>query len=50
MIVDTGYSLIEFGVVKKTTKCHGSGGKSEVDDKGSKNDDQTSTEQTTPNR
>ena len=30
-IVDTCYSLIEFGLVKKTTKYHGPGGKPEAD-------------------
>ena len=48
-IIDTGYSLIEFGLVKKTAKYRGPGSKPEVDDKGNKNDGQTTTEQTTYN-
>jgi len=48
-IIDTGYSLIEFGLVKKTAKYHGPGGKLESDDKGNENNGQTTTEQPTPN-
>ena len=38
-IVDTGYSLIEFGVVRKTPQYHGPGGKPEAKQADDKKDD-----------